>query len=128
MAARAPRPCRKPACGQLSRDGTGLCEGHKAAYKPASGWERTKRAPRHIRYGKHWPKLRERILKRDRYLCQTCLAEGIATPGRTVDHIIPKSQGGGDDERNLAVICEPHHKVKTAKESAYQRSLGSKAV
>jgi 5-methylcytosine-specific restriction protein A len=33
-----------------------------------------------------------------------------------VDHIVPKSQGGTDDDDNLQAICSPCHKTKTGSE------------
>jgi len=47
-----------------------------------------------------WRKIRERILQRDGYTCQQCGGEGT-----TVDHILPRSAGGGDDDWNLQCLC-----------------------
>jgi 5-methylcytosine-specific restriction endonuclease McrA len=47
-----------------------------------------------------WRKIRERILKRDGYTCQECGNEG-----NSVDHIIPRSAGGSDDDWNLQCLC-----------------------
>lgn len=77
-------------------------------------WAKTSR---HVRgYGTAWTKLRQVILTRDQYLCQHCLAKGIATQGNHVDHIKPKAKGGGDDMRNLQTLCKPCHDAKTADE------------
>lgn len=67
-------------------------------------------------YGREWEILRARILKRDKYLCQTCLRKGIATEAKAVDHIKAKAFGGTDDEANLQAICQACHKEKTAHE------------
>ena len=73
---------------------------------------------RHKRgYGTAWDKLRKAILKRDRHLCQPCLRSGRPTPADEVDHVIPKTQRGTDDESNLEAICSPCHKTKTAAEN-----------
>ena len=73
---------------------------------------------RHLRgYGSEWSKLRLQILERDSYLCQTCMRANRVTPANTVDHIKPKAQKGTDDPINLESICDPCHKVKTAKET-----------
>lgn len=54
-----------------------------------------------------WRALREYILRRDRYLCR------IGTPGvctavaTCVDHVVPREEGGGDEETNLRAGCEP---------------------
>jgi hypothetical protein len=47
-----------------------------------------------------WRKIRQRILERDHFTCQACGLEG-----NTVDHITPRSLGGGDDEFNLQCLC-----------------------
>jgi 5-methylcytosine-specific restriction endonuclease McrA len=49
---------------------------------------------------RQWRKLRQRIINRDRGLCQQCGNEGDS-----VDHIIPRSQGGTDDDFNLQLLC-----------------------
>ena len=49
-------------------------------------------------------KLRYKILKRDRFTCMSC---GARAPDveLEVDHIIPVSRGGTDDEKNLTTKC-----------------------
>lgn len=42
------------------------------------------------------------ILKRDNHTCQYCEYRG---PKLTIDHIIPRSRGGGDTWQNLVVSC-----------------------
>ncbi|KKN28543.1 hypothetical protein LCGC14_0853100 [marine sediment metagenome] len=51
-----------------------------------------------------WTKLRWKILYRDKYTCQYC---GQAAPNvqLEVDHIIPLSEGGADDDTNLITSC-----------------------
>jgi len=48
--------------------------------------------------------LRHKILKRDRFTCQAC---GARAPDveLEVDHKIPVSKGGTDDESNLTTLC-----------------------
>lgn len=50
--------------------------------------------------GTGWRKIRQRIINRDRGLCQQCGNEGDS-----VDHILPRIQGGTDDEENLQLLC-----------------------
>ena len=120
MATRAPRPCKKPACPHLSRDGSGWCKEHYT--EPESGWWRTSKGSRQARgYGAQWDRLRARVLARDKRLCLSCKELGIATPATEVDHIIPKSQGGTDSITNLQSICKDCHKVKTQRESKESR-------
>ena len=51
---------------------------------------------------------REAILYRDNYTCQCCGKKHIRLE---VHHIIFKSKGGTDDERNLITLCEKCHKA-----------------
>ena len=54
-----------------------------------------------------WRKIRQRILERDQYTCQACGMEG-----NTVDHIIPRSLNGTDDEFNLQCLCTACNSAK----------------
>jgi len=47
-----------------------------------------------------WRKIRQRILNRDGHTCQTCGMEG-----NSVDHIIPRSMNGTDEDWNLQTLC-----------------------
>lgn len=69
------------------------------------------------RGGRPWRRIRDRILKRDEYLCQACRREGLLTLAEEVDHIVPEHQGGTDDDSNLEAICKPHHDAKTQAEA-----------
>jgi 5-methylcytosine-specific restriction protein A len=60
-----------------------------------------------------WQLTRARILERDDYRCYICGVPGC----RAVDHIRPVSQGGSDDDANLAAICDRCSKHKTALEA-----------
>lgn len=60
-----------------------------------------------------WPARRRRVLTRDQGICHLC-----HQPGATeVDHITPRSQGGTHNYSNLAAICTPCHRTKTAREA-----------
>lgn len=78
-------------------------------------WSRTSRHERG--YGTAWDRLRQRILTRDKHLCQQCKREGRLTAASQVDHIKPKAQGGTDDAENLQAICGPCHAEKTTREN-----------
>lgn len=54
-------------------------------------------------------------------LCEHCKAAGRVTAAEEVDHVIPLSQGGADDESNLASLCVPCHRAKTASDAGYAR-------
>lgn len=86
------------------------------------GWHSTSRHDRG--YGYQWVKLRERIMRRDGYLCQPCLKRGRPTPASEVDHIIGKAQDGSDDPENLQAICHACHVEKTKRENIKTDCVG----
>jgi 5-methylcytosine-specific restriction endonuclease McrA len=53
---------------------------------------------------------RKNVLRRDSYTCIYCgksLEDGLKRQDFTMDHIIPKSQGGGNSWMNTACACHP---------------------
>ena len=117
MPVAAARPCRHPGCGTLVRDGSGYCQAHQADRKLGT-FADPRRGSRHQRgYGSQWDKERKRILDRDAGLCQPCLKAGQVRIAGQVDHIVPKSEGGSDEDDNLQSICKACHQAKTATES-----------
>ena len=58
------------------------------------------------------PALRTKILKRDRSTCQACGARAPEVE-LEVDHIIPVSKGGTDDEKNLTTKCRDCNRGKS---------------
>ena len=61
------------------------------------------------------PALRYKILKRDRNTCQSCGARAPEVE-LEVDHKIPVSKGGKDDESNLVTKCKDCNRGKSDKE------------
>lgn len=65
-------------------------------------------------------KLRRQILERNGYTCQVCGAgaseDSGCEPGKKcrlqIDHVIPISQGGTDEEHNLRAVCVYYNKDK----------------
>lgn len=57
-----------------------------------------------------WAKLREHVLKRDRYLCQRCLHKfGIYNPNELQAHHIKSRKNFPDlvfEERNIMTVCK----------------------
>ena len=50
--------------------------------------------------------IRQRIRQRANYLCEYChSSEKASTSLFTLDHLIPQSLGGTDEENNLALAC-----------------------
>lgn len=58
-------------------------------------------------------RIRRAVLKRDGHTCFYCGASGD-TVLMTVDHIIPVSAGGTDDDGNLVACCSPCNTQKGA--------------
>lgn len=131
MPTSAPKPCRHAGCAQLVSDGSGYCSAHK---RPALGsFADAERGTRHERgYGSKWDKIRERIIRRDNGLCQECLRSGRVTQVGHVkfsyycDHIVPKEEGGTDDDSNLQSLCRSCHTAKTDREK--NRGRGASKV
>ena len=54
---------------------------------------------------------RARVVARDKFKCVTCSAERFLT----IDHIVPVSKGGTDDEGNLQTLCSICNSKKGAR-------------
>ena len=52
---------------------------------------------------------RKAVLARDSYTCQYC---GREAAGLTVDHVIPRSRGGGSGWENIVASCAPCNRRK----------------
>ena len=56
------------------------------------------------------------ILERDRYRCQYCGLDGMASFENsmvmTVDFVVPRAAGGKKDARNLVAACRPCNRLK----------------
>lgn len=68
---------------------------------------------------REWAIIRDRIIKRDKGLCQEHKRQGVikvAQKYRTVDHIVPRNRGGSDEDDNLELLCKQCHDIKSAKE------------
>ena len=77
-------------------------------------------------YGWAWQQAVKRIRARDCDLCQACIRRNDGHVGTysAVDHKVSRGEGGGEDDSNLEVLCEPCHTVKTNEESRRARGLG----
>ena len=67
------------------------------------------------------PKLklsRKEVFSRDRYTCQYC---GSATKELTLDHVVPKSKGGGHSWDNLVSACKSCNHRKGGKSPSEAR-------
>lgn len=59
-------------------------------------------------------KQRFRIFVRDKFRCQYC-AKKFGPQDLTLDHILPQSRGGQDEQENLATSCKPCNQRKGAR-------------
>jgi 5-methylcytosine-specific restriction endonuclease McrA len=64
-----------------------------------------------------WEAKRLQILRRDRFLCQTCIRAKRFTAATAVDHINARSSGGDESPENLEAICPNCHEVKSKREA-----------
>lgn len=61
-------------------------------------------------YVETWRDIRRAILERDNFLCQICGLGGKSSDIiLEIDHILPKSQGGGHEPENLRTLCRNCH-------------------
>lgn len=70
---------------------------------------------------------RRAVARRDRWLydhplCVRCYAAGLLRPTAEVDHIVPLSKGGADDELNLQSLCTECHAEKTREDFGHAPS------
>ncbi len=58
-------------------------------------------------------KLRKRLMM-ENPLCVVCFKQGKVQAATELDHIVPVSQGGSNEDSNLQFLCSECHRVKTA--------------
>lgn len=110
------RPCNKPRCPNLTREG--YCEQHKTTKADNNQYyDKYQRNKKHDRFyhSASWIKCRDYIKIRDNGLCQHCKNEKRIAVGVLVDHIIPLSMDWNKrlDEDNLQLLCTSCHNKKT---------------
>lgn len=87
----------------------------RAAYVGAGKpWDKGPLSPNRMGASKRQARNR-RIKDRDRWTCRNC---GVTTGLLEVDHILPLSQGGTEDDSNLQSLCIECHDAKTKAEAA----------
>ena len=67
-----------------------------------------------------WQQLRARWLA-EHPLCVRCEAKGRTVVATSLDHILPRSQGGTDDASNLQGLCATCHTTKTITDRGYRQ-------
>lgn len=58
-----------------------------------------------------WWQVRKFIASRADERCEANAAEGCTRRGAHAHHIVPRSQGGGDEPGNLLWVCAPCHET-----------------
>ena len=114
MPQRAGKPCAAPGCANLVQSGA-YCTEHRLAML-----REDLRPTAHERgYGADWQRLRLAHLRREP-LCRDPfqLHPEQLIPATDVDHIVPRSAGGTDEDRNLQSLCHECHSHKTALQSS----------
>lgn len=66
--------------------------------------------------GKDWEATRTRVFIRDNWQCRGCGRVCSGKGEAHCDHIVPKAQGGTDEDSNLQTLCERCHGRKTQRE------------
>lgn len=102
------KQCTHPGCRALTAGGRRFCDKHHRTWVRSTDYERLR--------GRRAVTRRERLL-RSSPLCVVCHAAGRVTLGVEVDHVVPLSRGGSDDETNLQVLCRGCHASKTKAEA-----------
>lgn len=99
------KPCKHQGCPNLT-DGL-YCEQHKQTENRR--YNKYQRDPAiNKRYGAAWKRIRKRYITLHP-LCEECQRQHRYTPATEVHHILPLSEGGTHDERNLMSLCHACH-------------------
>lgn len=104
----APKACLD--CGVSTTAGP-RCPDHAEAHRVSVN-ERRRKSSTQRGYGYDWQKRRARHLALEP-LCRMCKAEKRLTVATDVDHIVPRSMCGSEDDSNLQSLCHSHHSTKT---------------
>jgi 5-methylcytosine-specific restriction protein A len=114
------RPCTHVGCSKLVP--RGRCQEHQRQVVPlperGRPYDDRRGSSTQRGYGYAWQQRRQAWLKR--FPC--CVVCG--KPAKIVDHRIPKSQGGADDETNYQGLCILHNNQKTGRERRQENRHG----
>lgn len=58
--------------------------------------------------------IRERVLVRDGFRCSGRFLGGECSAVLDIHHILPREEGGSDDDSNLLTLCHRHHPMLEA--------------
>ncbi|MBE80940.1 MAG: HNH endonuclease [Gemmatimonadetes bacterium] len=113
------RPCLD--CGRLTQPGHSRCE--PCGTQVRRYWDRHSNARRRQRLQTGdgaAARLRRKITRDGSAICLACHRHLPASLIQ-VDHVLPLFLGGLDVDENLAPLCTPCHKTKTAKDAEKRR-------
>ena len=77
-----------------------MSDWHRKVYK--------KKEPEVLFNSDVWKKTRERVLRRDKYLCLRCDRK-FDSANLSAHHMVPRAEGGGDNLENLVTLCNECH-------------------
>jgi 5-methylcytosine-specific restriction endonuclease McrA len=66
-----------------------------------------------------WVKIREAVLRRDKYKCLEC-GKPCRSAEADVHHLLPRSAGGTDEPSNLVTLCDGCHAASVEKRIRYE--------
>lgn len=112
------KQCAKPMCRELIETPERYCEKHadsKAERQYNSDRSKYQKEYTSFYGSSAWKKMRNKVKRRDDYVCRHCLSRGLITPGTLVDHIIPTKIDWDKrlDINNLQLLCDACHNIKT---------------
>lgn len=108
---KAPRACRKPGCGNITKDSSGFCVAHKKQ-DDLKRWREDTREAAHLRgYDKAWERFRNWYITTVEPTCRHCREKYNRLEAAVlVHHIIPLSEGGEKlDPDNSMSLCRRCH-------------------
>jgi 5-methylcytosine-specific restriction protein A len=98
-----PHACNHPGCPAITTER--YCPAHAVLHRRQ--YDRARGSASKRGYGASWTKRREAFLRAN----PTCIKCGRKST--VCDHIIPKNDGGADDESNWQPLCRECHSRKT---------------
>lgn len=115
MAGKPKRPCAEPGCNELTRNT--YCKSHlENAQKIAqeNSYKKRDKKSQSLYNSYEWQKLRQLAMKRDNYLCQSCLREGVLASADVVHHLVEVRDDWSKrlDLDNLESVCHGCHNVE----------------
>ena len=116
MPTRSKKPCGKAGCPALTD--TRYCSAHTTETPLYDKWRGSSTSRG---YDNNWSKIRVIALKRDNYLCLSCLSEERITVAVDVDHVIPIDRAPllRLTLSNLQSLCRACHVMKTKRERRF---------